>query len=148
MIKEILKRGFKGFIILTFVSAVITILNSLIINDGNYYFVTNELIKIYSTPLNAFIVQFFVCGFIGFIYGATTLIWEQEKWSLTKQTLCHFFIVMIGMTLSAYLCRWIKPSPKAILMLVGCFIAVYGCVWTIIYLRFAKTVKEINKKLE
>lgn len=147
MFKEIMKRGFKGFMILIFVTNIITVINSLIINDGNYYFVTPRLVELYFSPLNAFIVQFFVCGFIGFIFGATTLIWEQENWSLTKQSVCHFFIVQTGMVISAYLCRWIPPTVKAMLSMAGCFIVVYICVWIIIYLKFFKDVKEINKKL-
>lgn len=147
MLKKIIKRFTIGFIIEVFVTYLITIINSLLIGDGNFYYVTPGLLKTCKTIIGAVTLQFFLSGFLGAIMGTSTIIWEVDKWSLTTQTILHFFVITISMLIIAYLCYWMPHSVKGLIYWIGMFIIVYIIIWIIVYCNYKHKINQINKTL-
>jgi len=147
MLKKIIKRFATGFIIEVFVTYLITIINSVLIGDGTYYFVTPGLLKTCSTTLNAVVLQFFLAGFLGAVMGVSSIIWEIDKWSLTLQTVVHFLVITISMLIIAYLCYWMPHSVKGFVFWISMFIIIYIIIWIICYSNYKHKINQINKTL-
>lgn len=148
MLKTTIKRFWLGFIFEVFATYIITILFSLNIGDGNYYPVASGLMKICKTELGAAVLQFFLAGFLGGVFGSSTMLWEIEKWSLAKQTVCHFFVITIAMLIVAYICNWMSHSVLGFVSWIGMFIVVYIIIWTICYSHFKRKIAQINKEIQ
>ncbi len=47
------------------------------------------------SEINAVILQTVLSGMIGTVFSASSVIWEIEYWSITKQTTIYFFITSV-----------------------------------------------------
>ncbi len=136
MFKQIIKRGLLGFIAGVFIGQSFLLLNLLLLN-----------IKTYSVTLHGQFTNYLVSGIIGLMFSATSIIFEIDKWSLTKQTVIHFLITSIVMYLCYVLGGWLKFDWKNTLIWFAVFIVIYLIFWIIFYLSYRKKVKEINEYL-
>lgn len=144
-VTEFIKRGVLGFILGVFISTTLTIIDSLLFAHGNYIAVAPDLVSLCGSQLTAVTLQYLLSGILGIVFGTTTLIWENEKWSLLIQTLLHFFITTSVMTVIALICKWIPGTLGGIIGWIIVFVVVYLIVWFICYSIYKRKVKEINR---
>jgi len=147
-LKKAMLRGILGFPLGIFLAVTITMLISIIKGTGQYYSVVPELINRTHNEVNAFVLQYILSGLLGFAFAAGSAVFEVEDWSITKQTVIHFFISTIAMFPIAYTCRWMDNSVGGIATYISVFILTYAIVWVVQYSVWKKKIKEINGKLQ
>jgi len=145
--KEVIKRAILGFMTGIFVGHTISILESLITHDGNFYAVSAALVELTGTNLGAVIVQYFLTGIMGAVFASSSIIFEMDEWSLLRQTATHFVIVSVLSYIAGFLCRWFPHTVGSTLIWFGVFIVVYIIFWVCFMLYYKNKVKKINEAL-
>ncbi len=145
--KNIIKRAILGFMTGIFVGHTISILESLITHDGNFYAVSAALVDLAGTNLGAVIIQYFLTGIMGAVFASSSVIFEMDEWSLLRQTITHFVIVSVLSYIAGFLCRWFPHTVVSTLIWFGVFIVVYIIFWVCFMLYYKNKVKKINEAL-
>lgn len=148
MKKKLLIRSLFGAPIGVLVSLIITIIFSLCTGHGEYYPAPHELMDWCGSEVTAVIVQLVCSLAVGAIGGGSSVIWDMEKWSLTKQTLIHFAVLVIGFVPISYVLNWMPHYLYGALGYIGAFIAVYLIMWISIYCSVKAKIKKMNKRLQ
>lgn len=142
-------RGLLGFPLGIFVGYTITILISLFFGDGiSYISVDPQLIGEVGSEVGAVTLQFFLCGVLGAACAAGSVVWEMERWSLTKITVVHFLILSLSLLPISFAMHWLERSLKGVLLYFGVFLIIYACIWVGVYLCYRKKVQQINEKIQ
>lgn len=130
------------------ISTIITIAISLAIGDGNYYAVVPELAADCGTELKAVLLQTVSAMLYGAVWAGASLIWEQERWSLLRQTVTHLVICSIATFPIAYFLRWLEPNLAGIAKYFGIFFGIYLLVWLCQYSNIKRRIRQINEKMQ
>lgn len=146
-LKKALLRGLIGVPIGVTISYAITILISLGWGGGEYAPVVPALADALGAETTAVALQFGLSCLMGFIFAFASAIWEIERWSLTRQTVCHFLAITLGTLPIAWVCRWAGHIPGGILGYFAIFAAAYAVLWLFITSSIRKKVREVNQKL-
>lgn len=128
-------------------STLITIGISLCNGDGNYYAVTPALIAACGSELNAVTLQALCSLLYGAAWAGASLIWQQERWSMLRQTATHLAVCSLATFPIAYLMHWMEHSAAGILGYFGIFLAIYAAIWLGRYLAIRRRVRSINARL-
>lgn len=147
MTKQILSRGLLGALIGSFIAQTILLIISLVWGKGHYLFVTPELATQFGSELTAVLVQHLLSLLMGAVIGASSLIWEIDTWSTTKQTVIHFLILSGIMLPIAYVNYWMRHTISGILSYFLIFIGIYIILWVIMTKYWANQIKSINTQL-
>lgn len=74
-------------------------------------------------------------------------IFSAEEWSITKRTIIHFAVTILGFTPLSCLSGWFPLEPAPILGFILIFIVVYTFIWSINMLHARHTVNQLNQHL-
>lgn len=147
MKKQCILRALIGAPVGLSVSIIITIIISLCTGKGDYYPAPHELMDFCGTPMNAVLLQTFCSLLYGAIFGAASVIWEIESFSLSKQTILHFLIISISSFPIAYGLYWIPHHIYGALGYIGLFLGVYLIIWLSLYFSIKYKIKKLNSSL-
>ncbi len=147
MKKKILLRGILGFPIGVTIGYVITIFISLGRADGSYVPCVPELIDTVGSEINAVALQALLCGLLGAGFAASSVIWEIENWSLTKQSGIYFLIISIIMLPIAYFSYWMEHSVAGFFSYFGIFVLIFAIIWVIQFALGKRNVRKMNENL-
>lgn len=90
--------------------------------------------------------------FAGAIYGATVMgssvIYEIEKWSITRATVTHFLLVFALYFLISLFLGWFRLDDAVFWIVIAGMTAIYVIVWLIQFSIYKKKVQEMNAGLE
>lgn len=142
--KELLNRCFIGSLGGLLIAQIISILISLIKNDGNYYHVAPELVTACQNETYAVIVQTLCALVYGAVWVGSTVVWQIDKWSILKQNIIHFLITSIVVFPIAYITGWMMHTPMGILIYFGTFLIAYAIIWLTQYFAIKKKIKKMN----
>ncbi len=148
MKKQVIRRGLLGFPLGVFIGYVITILVSLFFANGYYSPCVPGLVDAVGSEIGAVVVQAVLSGLLGSCFGAASLIWEKEDWSIAKQTGIYFLITAVTMLPIAYFNHWMEHSLAGFLLYAGIFIAIFLLMWVVQYCVWKRKIKDINRKME
>lgn len=146
--KKAMLRGLVGFPIGVTIGYAITIVTSLIFADGYYSPVVPSMVEMCGSEINAVLLQFMLCGIMGFICAACSLVWESEKLNLLAQSAINFVTMTCTMIPIAYVCHWMEHSIAGALQYVGIFAGIYVMIWISQYIGYRIRINAINKKIE
>lgn len=144
---SVMQRGTLGIPIGITIGTVISILVSFIWGQGSYSPCEPELVRTMGNEINAVILQTILCGLLGAAFGASSVIWGIDHWSLTKQTGIYFLIVTAAMFPMAYFMYWMEHSVKGFLSYAGIFVGLFILIWVFQYLIARNAVAKMNAKL-
>lgn len=147
MRKKILLRAAIGFPIGIAIGYGITILISLTFADGYYSPCVPELVTAMGNEINAVIVQALLCGLLGIGFGASSVIWELEHWSIAKQSGIYFLLASVFMMPVAYLNYWMEHSIVGFLSYFGIFTFIFVIVWVTEFFIGKRNVRRMNERL-
>ncbi|HIW83039.1 MAG TPA: DUF3021 domain-containing protein [Candidatus Dorea gallistercoris] len=147
MKKKIVLRSLLGFPIGIAVGYLITIFISLVWADGYYSPCMPELISAVGNEINAVILQTVLCGVLGTGFGAGSVIWEMDDWSIVKQTGVYFLIVSVIMLPIAYFTYWMEHSVVGFLLYFAVFLLIFVVVWIVQFMIGKHNVRRMNEKL-
>ena len=147
MLKKVLLRCLFGAPIGLAIGTVITIIISLTVGDGVYYAVVPELIADCGSEINAVVFQSVLSLIYGAAWAGASVIWENERWSILKQTVIHLIICSAATFPIAYFARWMPHDAKGILIYFGIFVVIYVSIWASQYSAMKKKIREMNEKI-
>lgn len=86
------------------------------------------------------------------IYGAVAMgasvVYDIERWSVTRATLTHLVITLGGLYILGFVQGWLARSiPGLIAPMLG-FIAVYCVIWFVQCLSLRNRVRQMNRDLK
>lgn len=148
MKKQALLRGILGFPLGLALGQLITIAGSAVAGYGTYSPVVPEFAAEMGGELAAVALQTLLCGLMGAAFGAGSVIWQLESWSIAGQSAAYFAIGAAAMLPTAYVARWMERSPAGIAAYFGIYAAVFLCVWLGQYLSLRARLHGVNKRLE
>ena len=144
MKKKIILRGLFGMPVGIAIGSVITVIISACIGDSLFHPVAPELTDAMGNELSAVVFQTVLCAVMGAGFGAASVIWELDSWSLAKQSGVYFLISSVIMLPIAYAANWMEHSISGFLSYVGIFAAIFIAVWLSQYLSWKRRIKEMN----
>lgn len=148
MKKKVIIRCLLGAPIGLSISTMITVIISLTVGDGKYYAVVPELINDCGTEMNAVLLQTALSFIYGAAFAGASVIWENENWSLLKQTILHLLICSLATFPIAYTMRWMRHDIKGILLYFGIFVLIYAVIWLSQFLTIKKRIDQMNDKIK
>ena len=86
MKKNVLLRGLFGIPTGIAIGYVITVMMSAFWGDGSYYPCVPAFVDAMGSEIRAVVVQTVLCGQVGMVYAAGSVVWEVDRWSLAGQT--------------------------------------------------------------
>ena len=121
MIKKVIFRGMIPFVIMTSLAILMRL-----------------------QGLDAFQVKStFLVGIIATTIASASVIYEIEKWSLVKQSIIHFIIMLFTVLPCLLFSGWYKlVSILDYLTVIGQFLLVGILLWSIAYVIFGKLLKK------
>ena len=147
MLKKVLLRCLLGAPLGLAIGTVITIVISLFVGDGTYYAVVPELIRDCGSEINAVVFQSVLSLIYGAAWAGASVVWENERWSILKQTVTHLIICSAATFPIAYFARWMPHNLNGVLLYFGIFVVIYIGIWLAQYTAMKKKVKQINERL-
>ena len=147
MKKQVILRGLLGVPLGIAMSTVIGLMISVVLANGRYAPCAPSLVLSAGNELNAMLVQTLLSGLLGATFGASSVIWELDRWSLFKQTGTYFSITSFVMMAVAYFSYWMEHSIRGLIIYFIIFVGIFIFVWLVQYLIWKKRIKRINEKL-
>ncbi len=148
MKKKALIRGLIGFPGGVTICLVITIIESLIVGDGRFYACVPEFLELVGSEIMAVILQTVLAGLVGSVYGAASVIWELEEWSIAKQSGIFFAIAAVTMMPIGYLLNWMEHSAIGIISFFLVFLVIFVIIWITMYLIWRRKIQNLNQNVQ
>jgi len=148
MKKKILLRSLMGAPIGVCIATLVSLLISLIQNDGTFYAVVPELADACGTELSAVLLQTVCALLYGAVWGGASVIWEAEGWSLLRQTVTHLAVCCPATLAVAWLLRWMPRAVPGVVLYFAIFFTIYLMIWLSQYLAIRKRVRQMNQDLD
>lgn len=148
MKKNMMMRGAFGVPTGIAIGYLITIVISAIWGNGYYAPCVPDLAERMGSEINAVVLQTLLCGLIGLVCGAGSVIWDIEEWSIARQTGTYFLIVFAAMLPVGYALQWMEHSLAGVIQYCSIFILIFAAVWIWQYFTVLQKIKAINEKLK
>ncbi len=148
MLKKAFLRGLLGAPMGITIGTLVPIIISACMGDGAYHPVHPGLVEACGSELPAVILQTAAAAFYGGIWSGATVIWEQEHWSLLRQTTTHLLVYALSALPIAWFMHWIPRSIGGILAYCGVFFLIYAIIWFGQYQSMKKRLREINEQIQ
>lgn len=92
------------------------------------------------------LMQFIGSAINGIICMGSTIVYDIDKWGLSKVTLIHYVITLVSFFSFNFLLSWFSEFNIFIILLV--FTIAYFIIWLINYLLYKREIRRMNKELE
>lgn len=147
MRKKVLVRMAIGFPSGIALGHLITIWISWIIGDGLFYPIVPSLQAVCGSEIAAVGLQALLSGLMGAACGASSIIWEVERWSLLKQTILHYAALSMSILPVAFTLHWMEHSVAGVMQYLLIFAGMYVVIWAGMTLALKSKIKKLNAKL-
>jgi hypothetical protein len=87
-------------------------------------------------------------GIPGAIAMGSTVIYEIEKWSISRATFTHFLITFSSIYLVGFALEWFRFGDPVFWLFTATMIAAYILIWLIQYLAYKRQVRKMNEDLQ
>lgn len=141
-------RALFGLPIGIAVGLLIAICSSFYIGDGMFYPVVPELIAKAGNELNAVLLQTLLCAVLGAVFGAASVVWELDSWSIAKQSAVYFAVTCLVMMPIAYVTNWMQHSVGGVLSYLVLFIVIFLVVWVVCYFVWKHKIEKMNQQVK
>lgn len=148
MKKKTVLRGIIGMPVGIFIGYMITILVSLGWGSGEYLPCAPELATSMGSEMGAVLLQAALCAVLGAAFGASSMIWEIERWSIARQTAAYLFATSLAMMPTAYLLYWMRHSLAGFLIYFGIYLLIFLAIWLGNYFAIRRSIRKMNEKLK
>ena len=92
MKRKAVLRGIVGMPVGILIGYAMTVLLSLGWGSGEYLPCAPELTARMGSEMGAVLLQAALCAVLGAAFGASSMIWEIERWSIARQTAAYLFL--------------------------------------------------------
>lgn len=92
------------------------------------------------------ISQFVGSAILGFVSMGGTIVYDVEKWGLTKVTALHYAMTLAVFVLDCLILSWFPLGVLPIVLVI--FTIAYFIIWLINYLIYKRNIRDINSDLD
>lgn len=143
MWRKSLLRGLSSYCI----SVTVTLLVSMLLTAyGLKSICVPSFILRAGGDLTAALLQPLLIGLIGFAFGAGSVLFEIERWSLLKQGVAHLAITASVWIAVHLVCFYPLTPPAVIIFALSAFVS-YAITWGAQYFVLHDTVRRINERI-
>ena len=100
-----------------------------------------------SEGLKAAFPNLVISGIYGAVAMGSSIVYDVEKWSITRATATHFLLVFALYFLLVISMGWFSLSDPVFWIVVGTMVAVYILIWLLQYLSYRRQIREMNDEL-
>ena len=147
MKKQIFLRGLLGGVMGIAISTLVSLIVYAFIGNGAYNAFVPDLAVTFGSDYNAMLMQTLLSFVTGASWGASSIMWEIESWSLAKSTALNFLTNSAVSLPIAYVLGWMPRNAAGIVSYIVMFIAIYVSIWAGTYFFIRKNLSEANSKL-
>lgn len=145
--KKIIVRALLGTPIGITIGYLITVIISVIAGEGEYYPCVPGFVETVGSEINAVVIQTLLCAIMGAGFGAASLIWEADKWSIARQLGTAFAVYAVILLPIAYITQWMEHSVTGVLSYFGIFVISFVFVWAVQYAAWKIRINKINSRI-
>ena len=148
MKRKAVLRGIVGMPVGILIGYAMTVLLSLGWGSGEYLPCAPELTARMGSEMGAVLLQAALCAVLGAAFGASSMIWEIERWSIARQTAAYLFATSLAMMPTAYLLYWMRHSLAGFLSYLGIYLLIFLAIWLGNYFAIRRSIRKMNEKLK
>ncbi|WDL92066.1 DUF3021 domain-containing protein [Bacillus sp. HNR-4] len=93
------------------------------------------------------IMYLVTANIVGLIFSFASFIFEREEWSILKQTMTHFIVLLGTFLPTAIWIGWVPNRFGPILVCIGSFIVIYFIIWLMMTLYWKRKIEKLNHQL-
>ncbi|HDR7715339.1 DUF3021 domain-containing protein [Bacillus sp. GX] len=93
------------------------------------------------------IMYLVTANLVGLIFSFASFIFEKEEWSILKQTMTHFIVLLGAFLPTAIWIGWVPNRFGPILVCIGSFIVIYFIIWFMMTLYWKRKITKLNHRL-
>ncbi|MBG9582809.1 permease [Bacillus thuringiensis] len=93
------------------------------------------------------IMYLVTANIVGLIFSFASFIFEKEEWSILKQTMTHFIVLLGTFLPTAIWIGWVPNRFGPILVCIGSFIVIYFIIWLMMMLYWKRKIEKLNHQL-
>lgn len=97
---------------------------------------------------SAFIESAIGTVFCAWFFSVTPLYFENENWSLLRQTMYHFMTVLILYFITAFGLDWFSFTLKSFSLFAILFLVLYAIIWLCFYWYYTNEAKKMTEELD
>lgn len=143
MLKKSLLRGLSSY----FICVTVTVIGSLIsVLCGSPQACVPAFVERIGNELVATLLQPLLIGWIGFAFGAGSVLFEIERWSLLRQGAAHLSITAAVWIIVELIC-FAPITPPVVISFFFSAAGTYTVTWGIQYLLWRSQVRKLNEKI-
>lgn len=147
MIMKMLKRAIVSAPVSILISQIIALCISLSIGSGQYFPVTPSFAALFQDEITPVIVQILLIGLVAATFGASSVIFEIERWGFLKQGAVHFAITAAVLLPVCMIC-WRPVTFAGVTITIISLFFSYCCTWFSRYLVWRHEIKKLNEKIQ
>ena len=93
------------------------------------------------------IMYLVTANIVGLIFSFASFIFVKEEWSILKQTMIHFIVLLGTFLPTAIWIGWVPNRFGPILVCIGSFIVIYFIIWLMMTLYWKRKIEKLNHQL-
>lgn len=146
--KKIISQIINGILICEFVLLVISIFMSYIFLDGGFTLANPDLIESSASVFSASLSSICLTGLLGIVFSLASLVWKEEKFSILKRTIIHFFLTAFTISFVGYKLFWFQRSLQSLSIFFATYFLIYLAIWFIEYTIYKRDISRLNAKIK
>ncbi|MCP9311975.1 DUF3021 domain-containing protein [Liquorilactobacillus satsumensis] len=143
--KKIIKYTLVGIPTGVFIGFMIALIFSFIYRTNNFVPSAPTFVSYFSSNTMATAVSALLWAGMGTVFSVSSLIFEKERWSVTRQTTIHFCVSYVGFTPLAILAGWFPLNAAWLGGYTLIFSGVYLIMWCVFMLAAKNAIFELNQ---
>lgn len=147
MKKKIVLRSFMGAAIGVLISVLTAVIISYSIGDGEFHYVSENLINECGNEINAVFWQIVIVMPYSAAWGGLSVIWEREDWGIFKQAGIYYAVSVCLTLIAAFALHWVEHNFLAFIIYTAIFTVVYFIIFAVQFMFAKATVKKFNLKV-
>ncbi len=147
MLKNALIRGINSFMYAIALNVLLAFVITAIVNKPDFVPLVPDYGAHFDSNITALLLQIVLVGLTSAAFGAGSIIFELERWSLLKQSIVYFIATTVIWVPVSIFCWSINKYPTAFISILSSYVTSYLIVWMIQYRLCKRSVTKINQKL-
>ena len=114
--KTAVLRGLLGVPLGIALGHVISIFSSLNWAGGYFSPCVPAFVESMGSEIAAVALQTALCGVMGAVFGAASVVWNREAWSIARQSVVYFLAAALAMLPIAWVTHWMEHSVAGVVL--------------------------------
>lgn len=145
---KIIKKMLVGASIGINIGLLMALFFSYLYGSKNFSPSSTTFTEHFDRPLSAVNVSIILWALMGIVFSLGSIIYQNDRYSITKQSVLHFTVTFTGFTFLAIIAGWFPLSVASLTFYTLTFILTYVITWWISMSIAKKTINRLNQELQ